>query len=138
LRIRVEDQAGTTTVRPAGPLDTATAPELLKALRHALIRRPTILAADLSDVEFLGVAGLEVLLRTRRVAGRGGTAFVTTGDPRPEVTRLLDIVGLGVTPLPRHISSASAPGRPVTRAAAGRGRLSRDRRGIAPIRSVPS
>jgi anti-anti-sigma factor len=138
LRILVEDLADTRTIRPAGPLDTGTAPELLKVLRQALIRRPTILAADLSDVEFLGVAGLEVLLRMRRVAGRGGTAFVLTGDPRPEVARLLGIFGLGVTTLPRHITSASALGRPATRAAGGRVRRSHGPRGSAPMRAVPS
>jgi anti-anti-sigma factor len=134
----VEDLADTRTIRPVGELDTVTAPELLKALRHALIRRPTILAADLSDVEFLGVAGLEVLLRMRRVAGRGGTAFVLTGDPRPQVTRLLGIVGLGVTTLPRRICGASASGRPATRAAGGRVRLSHGPRESAPMRAVPS
>jgi anti-anti-sigma factor len=132
----VEDLAGTTTIRPVGPLDTITAPKLLTALRQALISRPTILAADLSDVEFLGVAGLDVLLRMRRVAGRGGTAFVLTGDPRSQVTRLLGIVGSGVTTLP--LSGASASGRPATRAAAGRVRLSHSPRGSAPMRSVPS
>lgn len=138
LRIVVEDLADTRTIRPAGPLDTLTAPELLLALRQALVRRPTILAADLSDVEFLGVAGLEVLLRVHRAAERTGTDFVLTGDPSPQVARLLGIVGLGVTTLPCRIAGVSAFGLPATRAATGRVRLSHGPRGSARLRSVPS
>lgn len=138
LRILVEDTADIRTIRPAGELDSFTAPELLEALQEALIRRPTILAADLTDVEFLGVAGLEVLLRTRRAAGRRGTAFVLTGNPIPAVTRLLGLFGLTVTTLPRHISGASALGRPATRTAGGRLRLADVRRGSAPMTAVPS
>jgi anti-anti-sigma factor len=138
MRILVEDLADTRTVRLVGELDAFTAPEVLDALRHALVRRPTILAVDLSDVEFLGVGGLEVLLRMRRVAERGGTAFVLTGDTRPEVKRLLGIVGWGLTMLPRHISAASALGRPAARAAGGRARFSRRPRGFEPLRAVRS
>jgi hypothetical protein len=74
----------------------------------------------------------------RRVAGRGGTAFALTGDPNPEVTWLLGLVGLAVTTLPHRISGASALGRPTTRTANGRVRHAHDPQGAAPLRSVPS
>jgi anti-anti-sigma factor len=46
----------------AGDLDMLTAPQLAEALQELLDRHPRILVADLSGVEFLGSAGLAVLV----------------------------------------------------------------------------
>jgi anti-sigma B factor antagonist len=44
-----------------GEIDSITAPKLSTSLHRELERQPTVLVLDLTDVSFLGVAGLQVL-----------------------------------------------------------------------------
>ncbi len=67
---------------------------------------------DLSDLEFLGVTGLNVLLEAQQLAAEGGTAILLVGSPAPAVERLLRLVGWTVTTDPvrrTHMSSTSRP-----------------------------
>ena len=52
-----------------------------------------MVAVDLSDLEFLGVAGLSVLLEAEQFADERGTAVLLVGSPAPPVERLLGLVG---------------------------------------------
>jgi len=93
----VEDEAGVRVVRLRGELDAFSAPSLRDDLHREVVARPAVVALDLSDLEFLGVAGLSVLLDMQQLAGEAGTAMLLVGSPAPVVERLLGLVGWTVT-----------------------------------------
>ena len=93
----VEDEAGVRVVRLRGELDAFNAPSLRDDLRREVVARPAVVALDLSDLEFLGLAGLNVLLEMQQLADEAGTAMLLVGSPAPVVERLLGLVGWTVT-----------------------------------------
>ena len=93
----VEDEAGVRVVRLRGELDAFSAPSLRDDLHREVVARPAVVALDLSDLEFLGVAGLSVLLEMQQLADEVGTAMLLVGSPPPLVERLLGLVGWTVT-----------------------------------------
>ena len=93
----VEDEAGVRVVRLRGELDAFSAPSLRDDLHREVVARPAVVALDLSDLEFLGVAGLSVLLEMQQLADEAGTAMLLVGSPAPVVERLLGLVGWTVT-----------------------------------------
>ena len=96
--VEAEDNgAGVRVVRLRGELDAFSAPSLHDDLRREVVARPAVVALDLSDLEFLGVAGLCVLLEVQQLADDGGTAMLLVGSPTPPVERLLGLVGWMVT-----------------------------------------
>jgi len=92
-----DDAAGVRVVRLGGELDAFSAPSLRDDLHREVVARPAVLALDLSDLPFLGVAGLSVLLETQQLADEAGTAMLLVGSPVPLVERLLGLVGWTVT-----------------------------------------
>ena len=92
-----EDEAGVRVVRLRGELDAFSAQSLRDDLHREVGARPEVLALDLSEVAFLGVAGLSVLLETQQLADEAGTAMLLVGSPVPLVERLLGLVGWTVT-----------------------------------------
>jgi len=84
-------------VRLRGELDAFNAPSLRDDLHREVVARPAVVALDLSDLEFLGVAGLSVLLDMQQLADEAGTAMLLVGSPAPLVERLLGLVGWTVT-----------------------------------------
>jgi len=96
--VEAEDNgAGVRVVRLRGELDAFSAPSLRDDLRREVVARPAVVALDLSDLEFLGVAGLSVLLEMQQLADEAGTAMLLVGSPAPVVERLLGLVGWTVT-----------------------------------------
>ena len=93
----VGDEAGARVVRLRGELDAFSAPSLRDDLHREVVARPAVVAVDLSDLEFLGVAGLNVLLEMQQLADEVGTAMLLVGSPPPLVERLLGLVGWTVT-----------------------------------------
>ena len=96
----IEDEAGLRVVRLRGELDAISAPSLRDDLHREVVARPAVVAldlSDLSDLEFLGVAGLNVLLEMQQLADEAGTAMLLVGSPAPVVERLLGLVGWTVT-----------------------------------------
>jgi anti-anti-sigma factor len=87
-------------VRLRGELDAFNAPRLRDDLHWEVVARPAVLALDLSDLEFLGVAGLSVLVEMQQLADEAGTAMLLVGSPVPLVQRLLALVGWTVTAEP--------------------------------------
>ena len=75
-----------------GEVDTATAPQMGQAIDAQLARRRrTVL--DLSEVDFMDLHGLAVLMRaSRRARGEGGSFAVER--PAPCVVRLFELVRL--------------------------------------------
>jgi anti-anti-sigma factor len=51
-------------VRASGAIDMLTAPELTERVRAVVAQRPTAVIVDLTDVEFLASAGMQVLVNT--------------------------------------------------------------------------
>ena len=87
LRISVLTPTPTTTVVLfAGELDLATAPLLDARLAQAA---HGLLVVDLTEVSFMGVAGITVLVRHQARAAR----FRVVADTRP-VLRLFQLLGL--------------------------------------------
>jgi anti-sigma B factor antagonist len=96
----VEDEAGVRVVRLRGELDAFSAPRLRDDLHREVAARPAVVALDLSDLQFLGVAGLSVLVEMQQMADEAGTAMLLVGSPPPLVERLLGLVGWTVTTEP--------------------------------------
>ena len=92
-----DDAAGVRVVRLGGELDAFSAPSLRDDLHREVVARPAVVALDLSDLEFLGVPGLNVLVEMQQVADEAGTTMLLVGSPAPLVERLLGLVGWTVT-----------------------------------------
>ena len=83
---------GAVTVTAAGEVDTFTAPLLRSVVNTQLQRQPTELVIDLSGIQFLGSAGLAVLVETHKSARDRdvGLRLIITGA----VARALTVTGL--------------------------------------------
>ncbi len=75
----------------AGAIDMVTAPQLQTHVDTALARRPAALVIDLSLVEFLGTAGIAVLVHVRNNAADMPFAVVAHG---PATSRPLELLGI--------------------------------------------
>jgi anti-anti-sigma factor len=121
LRLEVDRPVrGLVVVRVFGELDALTAPRLEEMLTNRLGSSIVSLVVDLSDVTFLGTAGLTVLLRACLHAEvRGVGLWIVTGQGRP-VLRALETTGnarrLPTTP---SLSAALARARDRARQASG-------------------
>ncbi len=83
---------GERTVKPAGELDIATAPQL----EHALLdgrRRGDVVVVDLSGLSFIDSTGLRVIVRATRAAQTDGWTL-RLRRARPTVQRIFDIAGI--------------------------------------------
>ena len=81
-----------TVVHVVGEIDTLTAPVLRAQLDEHLTTVP-LLVLDLSDVTFLGSAGLAVLVETQKAARSRDVALRLIATTRA-VTRPLEVTGL--------------------------------------------
>ncbi len=80
-------------VTARGALDTATAADLATLLSDRLRAVPERLVLDLSEVDFLGVAGIRVLLHAALLAEQNGTELLVDVGPSPTVRRALQVTG---------------------------------------------
>ena len=71
MTIRMEKQANSLTLAPAGRLDTLTAPELEQTIKENL-DGITSLTMDLADLEYVSSAGLRVLLSAQKAMNAQG------------------------------------------------------------------
>ena len=75
-----------------GEIDVATVVTLQSAISEALADRPTALVVDLTGVDFLASAGLQVLVATHESIGESaGFAVVADG---PATSRPIQLTGL--------------------------------------------
>ena len=79
-------------VSVGGSVDMLTAPGLSDAIDGALAKKPKGLIVDLSKVEFLGSAGISVLMKTRDTLGET-TSFCVVADG-PATHRPLTLLGI--------------------------------------------
>ena len=84
---------GVVTVTVVGEVDTFTAPVLRSSLDTQLEQSPRELVIDLSGVQFLGSAGLAVLVETQKAARSRDVALRLIATTRA-VTRPLEVTGL--------------------------------------------
>jgi anti-sigma B factor antagonist len=89
---RFGDGAVVVTVR--GDLNLLTAPRLVEMVRYGLRGAVCVLVIDLSELDFLGVAGLAVLVQARTWAGACGIALRVVIGQNHSVIRALTITGL--------------------------------------------
>lgn len=92
FQVSLENHGSVVVVRVQGEVDTATAPHMAQAIDAQLARRRrTVL--NLSEVDFMDLHGLAVLMRaSRRVRAEGGSFAVER--PAPCVARLFELVRL--------------------------------------------
>ncbi|HYO35087.1 MAG TPA: STAS domain-containing protein [Geodermatophilus sp.] len=84
---------GAVTVTVVGEVDTFTAPVLRSSLDTQLEQQPRGLVIDLSGVQFLGSAGLAVLVETQKSARARDVELRLVATTRA-VTRPLEVTGL--------------------------------------------
>lgn len=83
---------GLAVVSVGGSVDMLTAPGLSEAIDGALAKKPKGLIVDLSKVEFLGSAGISVLMKARDTLG-DATPFCVVADG-PATHRPLTLLGI--------------------------------------------
>lgn len=107
LHISSTDGAGFVVVQVAGEVDVATSPQLVRYLRHALLRRSPRVVLDLGQVTFMDASGVRVLIRARRQAELiDGGLYLS--DASPPVRRVLELTGMDTV-----FRTAPPPARPV-------------------------
>lgn len=90
FQVSLDDRGSVVVVRVRGEVDTATAPQMGQAIDAQLARRRRVVL-DLSEVEFMDLHGLAVLMRaSRRTRVEGGSFAVER--PAPCVLRLFELV----------------------------------------------
>jgi anti-sigma B factor antagonist len=67
--VRVDDHGETVVMSVVGDVDLITAPELAESISRVLERRPRTVVVDLTEVDFLGSAGMGVLIGGHQEAG---------------------------------------------------------------------
>lgn len=75
-----------------GDLDAFTGPQLSEAITDSLAETPAALVIDLSELDFLGSAGMSVLIVGNDVAG-SETRFAVVADG-PSTSRPMKTIGL--------------------------------------------
>lgn len=80
-------------VAASGDLDMLTAPQLRDAVQAALSKEPAGLIVDLTKVEFLGSAGMQVLMETHNQIDGAQTRFAVVAEG-PATSRPLKITGI--------------------------------------------
>jgi anti-sigma B factor antagonist len=93
ITLSTSHDAGTVTVTVVGEVDTFTAPVLRASLDTQLEQQPTELVIDLCGVQFLGSAGLAVLVETQKSARSQDVGLRLVANTRA-VTRPLEVTGL--------------------------------------------
>ena len=86
-------------VSASGELDMLTAPQLRDAVQSALSKNPTGLIVDLPGVDFLGSAGMQVLMEAHNQTGGTETRFAVVAEgsatSRPlKITGIADLIDL--------------------------------------------
>ncbi len=80
-------------IAPNGELDLATAPELAERMAEALEPGLDEVVLQLTDVEFLDLAGIRAIAQCERLAEDQGASFIVTG-PQPQAQRLFELCAL--------------------------------------------
>lgn len=109
MEIRTTEHLNMRVLRPAGRIDSATAPEFEKDLLERIQSGQTNLVVDFSDVEYISSAGLRVLLiGAKRVKPLGGRLVLCC--MRETIREVFEISGfLTILPLFPTLDEACQP-----------------------------
>jgi anti-anti-sigma factor len=94
LAVRLSQRRGHAVARVSGEIDHTSADTFERTLVDHLLRDTDSLELELSHVGFFDCAGLNALLRARRVADHTG-ANLELSTVSPAVHRLLELTGTG-------------------------------------------
>jgi anti-sigma B factor antagonist len=111
LSVEVTGDERWSTIRIDGEIDMNTVDVFADAAQQALRLSPLRLVVDVSGIDFLGVAGLRVLLQMREQAEAAATDLVLL-EPSPNVRYMMDVTG--TTELFR-VLDARKPAEPANR-----------------------
>ena len=92
FQVSLDDRGPVAVLRVRGEVDTATAPQMGQAIDGQLARRRRVVL-DVSEVDFMDLHGLAVLMRATRRARVDGGSFALQ-RPAHCVMRLLELVRL--------------------------------------------
>jgi anti-sigma B factor antagonist len=90
--VTVEQVDAVAVVAVAGAVDMLTAPRLAQAIRSALDEKPVALIIDLTVVDFLASAGMQVIVAAHEDAGSDVRLVVAANGPA--TSRPLRITGI--------------------------------------------
>ena len=93
LRVHLYPERDCVRIAPVGELDIATVGKLEETLHELHEAGFARIVVDLRDLEFLGSAGLRLLVMEHDLARRGGHEFALIAGP-PPVQRVLELCGL--------------------------------------------
>jgi anti-sigma B factor antagonist len=93
LSLSTTRDAGTTTVTVAGDVDLSTVAELDQAVMAAVADGPPSVVVDLAAVTFIDSAGINTLLRNRRLADERERHFRII-NPTGVVRDVLEMTGV--------------------------------------------
>lgn len=91
-RVQPAPREGVAVLVLAGELDLAVQARFRTVVDEAAAEGPSLLVADVGDVEFMDSTMLRELLRAHSALAEAGARFVVAGA-QPAVTRLLELTG---------------------------------------------
>ena len=91
---RREWHGRTKIILVTGEVDMYSCPVVQEAVAASLIKKPDAIILDLAGTDFLGSAGISVLIRAREQADDVGIGFGVVADT-PATSRIIDLLGLG-------------------------------------------
>lgn len=91
MTVRTERAGDAVVLAVSGEVDMITAPDLDAHTSHALQDRPPVLVIDLTEVTFLGSAGMSSLVAAGRDSEGTAVRIVATGSA---TARPMQLVGL--------------------------------------------
>ena len=92
--VNLEWRGSAAVIAVAGEVDTTSAPFLETAVAECLSRKPAAVIIDLAETEFIGSAGISVLMSACTQAGDSGVGFGVAADS-PATSRILNLLCLG-------------------------------------------
>jgi anti-sigma B factor antagonist len=92
IDVHTEARGSATVLTVRGDLDAFTSPLLEATINEFIAGDPRALIIDLSELDFLGSAGMAVLIRARQSIGES-TPFAVVADG-PSTSRPMKIIGL--------------------------------------------
>jgi anti-sigma B factor antagonist len=93
MKIETRELKHASVVTVSGRVDSATAPDLQKALQDLLDAERKQLVLDLKDVDYMSSAGLRVLVAMQKAAKKDGGAL-RLAQLSARVSEVLELAGL--------------------------------------------
>jgi len=94
LTLQVERDGDVTTIRVAGEVDMATAPQLAECVDDVIGSGAAKVVIDCADLEFMDSTGINVLIRAWDAMRDRASMPVVVTNLRPNVQRALEVCGV--------------------------------------------